>query len=521
MCALEEPVSTEIDRALRVLAIDDDRRILDVLREGLLGDGHRVETTTDADEARAAAERGVFDVAFLDQRLGSASGLDLIPALLERAPRLKIIVITAFASIEDAVEAMKRGASDYLPKPFSLAQMRLTLKKAARLDALEGEVETLREDLERSRPPVRLESESSTMRKTLATLRQVAEGSDATVLLRGESGTGKGVLARAVHDWSARSGRPFVTVHAPSFPAELFESELFGHKKGAFTGATQTNEGRVAQAEGGTLFLDEIGDLPLALQPKLLRFLQVLQKRAYERVGDPQTRHADVRLVAATNQDLEAAVEAGTFRKDLLYRLNVIEATVPPLRERPADVLPTARTFLSFFVRKYNQSVETFTEAARAALRRHHWPGNVRELKNAVERAVILDSGRAVSPEQLPLGSGATSAGDERGETAVRVGAEVSLNTLEAEHIRRVIEATETFEEAAGVLDIDPATLWRHRKKHDLRKRRPTGLRAATRQRTRELQYATRLSAGRLQSRCRAFSRRSRNVGTPLERSMA
>jgi NtrC-family two-component system response regulator AlgB len=458
MASSDAPAQTATDRTLRVLVVDDDPQIRSVLREGLRGDGHHVEAVGAGGDALAAVEAGAFEVAFLDQRLGTDSGIDLIPELLARAPRLKIIVITAFASIEDAVEAVRRGATDYLPKPFSPAQMRLALRKAARLDALEGEVETLRADLERSRPPVRLESESAAMREVLRTLRRVAE-TDATVLLCGESGTGKTVLARAVHQWSTRADRPFATVHAPSLPSELFESELFGHKKGAFTGATQSNAGRVAQAEGGTLFLDEIGDLPLALQPKLLRFLQ---ERVYERVGDPAPLHADVRLLAATNQNLEAAVEAGRFREDLLYRLNVIEVEVPPLRARPDDVLPLARQFLASFARKYNRPAERFSEDAEAYLRGHAWPGNVRELQNAVERAGILSQGETVPAARLPFTE------DTDTTAPPQVGALASLDALAEAHIQAVIAATETLEEAAHVLDIDPATLWRRRKKYGL-----------------------------------------------------
>lgn len=455
---------TAIDRSLRVLTVDDDRHIRQTLSNCLRGDGHHVEAVSTVEDAIGRCAEDVFDVAFLDKRLGTESGIDIIPDLLERAPRLKIIVITAYASIENAVEAVRRGAADYLPKPFSPAQVRLAVQKVTRLYALEGEVEALREDLKQSRPNIHLESQNTTMQHTLDTLRQVAE-SDASVLLRGESGTGKTVLARTVHQWSARADRPFAVVHAPSLPSELFESELFGHKKGAFTGATESNPGRVAQAEGGTLFLDEVGDLPLKLQPKLLRFIQ---DHEYERVGDPETRRADVRILSATNQDLEKAVEEGQFREDLLYRLNVIEVEVPPLRERPEDVLPLARQQLSFFAGKYNRAVERFTDEAEEMLRQHAWPGNVRELQNAVERAVILCQGESITPVHLPF----EGSSPERTAGVLQAGASVSLETFleeqEKTHIRRVIANTATLDEAADVLGIDPATLWRRRQKHGL-----------------------------------------------------
>jgi NtrC-family two-component system response regulator AlgB len=273
------------------------------------------------------------------------------------------------------------------------------------------------------------------------------------------------VLARAVHEWSARAGRPFVTVHAPSLSAELLESELFGHVKGAFTGAVETREGRVAQAEGGTLFLDEIGDLPLALQPKVLRFLQ---DREYERVGDPKTRRADVRLVAATNRDLEALVAEGRFREDLLYRLRVIEVAMPPLRDRPEDVLPLAEGMLASFARQYDRPLEGFTERAEQALLAYAWPGNVRELRNAVERAAILCPDARVGPEHLPLGDPPGGSAGAPPGGAARVGADVSIAELEEAHIRRVVAASSTLEAAAETLGIDSVTLWRRRKRYGI-----------------------------------------------------
>ncbi len=450
----EDPTATE--RLLRVLTVDDDSRIRKMLTLCLEGDGHEVRSARTTGDALVAAAEDTFDVVFLDQRLGADSGIDIIPGLLNVAPHAKIVVITAFASIENAVEAMRRGASDYLPKPFTPEQVRLVLRKAAQLLALEQEVEALREDLQWTRPNTRLESNNAEMRRVFSMMRQVGD-SDATVLFRGESGTGKTVLARALHAWSRRADDPYVVVHGPSLSANLFESELFGHVKGAFTGATQSNPGRVARADGGTLFLDEIGDLPMNLQPKLLRFIQ---EGAFERVGDPETHSADVRILAATNQDLEMAVAEGRFREDLFYRLNVIEIEAPPLRERPEDILPLARQFLAFFGEKYNRDARSFSPEAQAALPRHGWPGNVRELQNVVERAVILAQPGEIDAEHLPFTAGVHSA-------TPHVGTLVSLSKLEEVHILRVIEATETLEEAAAVLGIDPATLWRRRRQYD------------------------------------------------------
>lgn len=444
-----------------ILVIDDEERIQKTVSSCLEHEGHTVTTVASAEAARDAVAHEPFDLAFLDLRLGGVSGIDLMPDLLEQQPDLKVVVITAYASVETAVEAMKQGASDYLPKPFKPAQVRVAAERAAEQRALERKVEVLEDQVADRPSEVSLESESPAMTPVLDTARRAAD-SDATMLLRGEHGTGKGVLARAIHAWSPRSDQPFVTVHCPSLSGELLESELFGHAKGAFTGATSTNPGRIAQAEGGTLLLDEVGDLPASLQPKLLRFVQ---EKKYERVGDPDTRTADVRILAATNQDLDAAVEQGQFREDLLYRLKVVELTVPPLRERPEDILPFADQFFVRFAENYNRDIEGFTDEARRELQTYRWPGNVRELKNAIERAVILSRSTRISPSHLPF---AASDSEEDEAPSVAVGHRVSLEALEKEHIRRVVATTETLEDAADVLGIDPATLYRKRQKYDL-----------------------------------------------------
>jgi NtrC-family two-component system response regulator AlgB len=308
-------------------------------------------------------------------------------------------------------------------------------------------------------PEADLQTEELAMRQVLEIAFKAAP-SDATILLRGESGTGKGVLARAIHARSARSDAPFVTVHCPSLSAELLESELFGHAAGAFTGAVRDTVGKVAVAEKGTLFLDEIGDLPMALQPKLLR---LLQEKRYERVGETQTRACDVRILAASNHDLNAAVAAGTFREDLLYRLNVIEVYLPSLQQRPHDMLPLAEHLLQFFARQTGKALTGFTAEARAALARYPWPGNVRELRNAIERAVILSSGPLIGVADLPAQIGSPPL-----TRTVEVGAAVTLEQLEAEHIRRVLAATATMEKAASLLGIDASTLYRKRKRYGL-----------------------------------------------------
>ena len=319
-----------------------------------------------------------------------------------------------------------------------------------------GDATRLREQMRRAIPEADLHTEEPNVRAALDVAFRVAP-TDAGMLLRGESGTGKGVLARAIHTRSRRAGRRFVTVHCPSLSSELLESDLFGHARGAFTGAVEATEGKVAAAEGGTLFLDEIGDLTPALQPKLLRFLQ---EKAYERVGETKTRTGDVRILAATNRDLEADVIAGRFREDLLYRLNVIEVTLPPLRARRRDLPAIAEHLLRFFARQTGKDVRRFTAESLAALERHSWPGNLRELRNAIERGVILTTDDEVGLSHLP-----TQIGHPLSVGRIEVGAAVTLEALEAEHIRRVLASLPSLEEAAQVLGIDPSTLYRKRKR--------------------------------------------------------
>ena len=438
-----------------LLVIDDEASLRRTLRTALDSRGHRVTEAATAADALAAVRQQRFDLAFLDLRLGREKGLDLLPELLRAAPGLHVVIVTAYASLDSAIEAMRKGAFDYLPKPFTPDQLRVALDRSALVRGLRDRVAALEERVGQLAPDVELDTDEPAVRQAQDVAFQVAP-TDATVLLRGESGTGKGVLARAVHARSKRAGRPFVTVHCPSLSAELLESDLFGHVKGAFTGAVADKQGKVDAADGGTLFLDEVGDLPPALQPKLLR---LIQDRTYERVGEPDTRTADVRIVAATNRDLEAEVRAGRFREDLFYRLNVIEVTLPPLRGRRRDVLPLARHLLGFFVRQFGKAVAGFTPEAEAAIQAYPWPGNVRELRNAVERGVILTRDEAVGLEHLP--GQLTAAGQAR----VELGGPVTLDELEAEHIRRVVAAAPSLDDAARTLGIDPSTLYRKRKR--------------------------------------------------------
>jgi len=444
---------------MNILLIDDDAKLQKSLRLALETLGHKVTEARDGRQAIDLLGHHLFDAAFLDLRLGQEQGLELLPTLLGLAPGLDIIVITAYATVETAVEAMRRGAFDYLPKPFTPSQLRLILERVVRIRRLQSHAAELEDQIHSVVPEADLQTEEPAMKEALEVAFKAAP-SEATILIRGESGTGKGVLARAIHAHGLRSAAPFITVHCPSLSAELLESELFGHVRGAFTGAVQDKVGRVALAEGGTLFLDEIGELPLPLQPKVLR---LLQEKCYERVGDPLTRVCDARILSATNRNLNQAIAAGAFREDLLYRLNVIEVTLPPLRQRPKDLLPLADHLLQFFARQSSKPITAFTEEARAALLRYPWPGNVRELRNAIERGVILTAGPCVGLGDLPAQIGLSPL--TRG---VEVGAAATLDEIEAEHIRRVLAASPTMEEAATVLGIDPSTLYRKRKRYGL-----------------------------------------------------
>jgi NtrC-family two-component system response regulator AlgB len=441
---------------MHILLIDDDPNLSKSVRLAMETMNHSVREAADGRQAQEILGKHLFDVAFLDLRLGEEQGLDLLPVLLRLAPGLPVIVVTAYATIETAVEAMRRGALDYLPKPFTPDQLRRVLDRVVHTRRLESQVEELADQVRSVVPEADLQTQETSMREVLETAFKAA-ASDVTILLRGESGTGKGVLARAIHARSNRSTAPFITVHCPSLSAELLESELFGHVRGAFTGAVQDTVGKIAVAEGGSLFLDEIGDLPLAMQPKLLR---LLQDKQYERVGDTRTRLCNVRIMAATNHDLAAAIAAGIFREDLLYRLNVMEVSLPALRQRPRDILPLADHLLRFFARQSGKSVTGFTQEARAALLRYPWPGNIRELRNAIERGMILVSASEVLAD-LPAQIGASLP-----ISTAQIGGSMTLEELEAEHIRRVLAATATMEEAATVLGIDPSTLYRKRKRY-------------------------------------------------------
>ena len=435
----------------RILLVDDEPAILRTFRYCMEDEGYQVSTANSAAQADALLLRQVFDVCFLDLRLGNDDGMEVLAHMRVQAPWMRVVMITAHSAIDSAVDAIQAGAADYLVKPCSPEQLRLAASKqlearrvAERLEHLEGSAR---------KPGEGLDSHNPAMMAVLQTAKQVAD-TDANILILGESGTGKGELAQAIHGWSKRAKKSFATINCPSLSAELMESELFGHNRGSFTGATESTQGRVSQADGGTLFLDEIGDFPLPLQPKLLRFIQ---DKVYERIGDPQTREADVRILAATNLNLEEMAKNGQFREDLLYRLNVITLTLPSLRERREDILVLAERFLARFVSDYARPARAFSDEARDALLSYAWPGNIRELRNVIERASILCSEPQVQISHLGL-----NLNEEL--NSPHVGAEMSLEALEKAHISAVLANSSTLDQAAKTLGIDASTLYRKRK---------------------------------------------------------
>jgi NtrC-family two-component system response regulator AlgB len=440
---------------MRILIVDDEASIRKMTRIAIETAGHAATEAPGAARALKAVEEEGCDAVFLDLRIGADDGLEVLARLLKARPGLPVVMFTAYANIATAVEAMRRGAFDFIPKPFTPEQVRAVLAKIEKHRTLEQRVRSLESELAAELTPVELDSEEPAVRAVLAIAFKAAP-TPATLLLLGPSGTGKSVLAREIHKRSAQRDAAFVTVSCPSLSRELLESDLFGHVKGAFTGAVADAPGKVAAADGGTLFLDEIGEMPLEIQPKLLR---LLQEREYERVGEARSRRASVRVVAATNRDLAAEVRAGRFREDLYYRLNVISVALPGLHARPADLGRFAEMYVRFFADRQGKRITGFSPAVLAAFAGYPWPGNLRELRNAVERAVILTAGGAIELADLP------EAFQGRPDPAITVGARVSLEALEAEHIRRVLTRAHNLDEAARTLGIDPATLYRKRQK--------------------------------------------------------
>ena len=445
--------------ALRsILIADDEEPIRHVLAVLLSEQGFFVRAVKDGDEALRELAARDYDALVTDVRMPGMDGLSLVRAVQQQAPETTVIVMSAYGSHELALEAMKAGAYDYLGKPFRPDEVLLVLRKAEERERLRAENRRLRREIQASRGVGAIVAESPAMKEVLRTVQKVAPAKT-TVLIAGESGTGKELIARALHEMSPRAERPFVAVNCGAIPEQLIESELFGHAKGAFTGAAGAKRGLFEEADGGTLLLDEIGDLPLHLQASLLR---VLQEGEVRRVGDARTIRVDVRVLAATHLDLAQAVAGGTFREDLFYRLNVVALRLPPLRERTEEIEPLARRFLARHAVRLGLPEKPLSAEALRRLGAWRWPGNVRELENALERALVLSEGEEIDADAFPeeLRAAAAPAGPppepEEGELSVKK----AQRALEADLIRRALERTQgNRTRAAELLELSPRAL--------------------------------------------------------------
>ena len=380
-----------------ILVVEDEEKLRRVIELQLKTAGFEVDQAATAEDAQRLADRA--DLVLTDLRLPGISGVELLANLRAQNSHTPVIVMTAFSTVETAVEAMKAGAVDFLPKPFSLDHLMTVVNKALEMRTLRDEVRELRAELSQRYEFDNIVGRSPAMREIFATITRVAP-TRATVLLCGESGVGKDLIARAIHHHSPREGKPFVKINCTALPENLMESELFGYEKGAFTGANTSKPGKFEQADTGTVFLDEIGDVPPGIQVKLLR---ILQEREFERLGSNKVRHIDVRVLAATNVDLRAALEQGTFREDLFYRLNVLPINIPPLRDRKEDIPFLAQHFVKKLKKDLGTPVESISEAAIQRLLEYHWPGNVRELENVLERSMVLAGGAVLEAEDIKL----------------------------------------------------------------------------------------------------------------------
>jgi DNA-binding NtrC family response regulator len=382
-----------------ILIVEDEAKMRRLLELNLVEDGHKIFSAGDAETGLKLLRENSVDLVLTDLKLPGMNGLEFLQALKRQNAALPVVVMTAFGSVETAVDAMKAGASDYVLKPFSLGEMRMVIRKELDVHNLREENRSLREALGKKFAHPNVVARSAKMQEVLATVERVAP-TNSTVLLGGESGVGKDLIARAIHEKSRRAAGPFIKINSTAIPENLLESELFGYERGAFTGATTSKPGKFELADKGTLFLDEIGDVPPAIQVKLLR---VLQEREFERLGGTKTIKVDVRLIAATNRDLREALEQGTFREDLYYRLNVVPIDIAPLRQRKEDIPELVTLFITRFAGDSGKPVESITPEAMQILVNYHWPGNVRELQNIIERACALAKSTVLTADDIHL----------------------------------------------------------------------------------------------------------------------
>jgi DNA-binding NtrC family response regulator len=440
----------------RVLIVDDEEQMRELLAKVLEKNGYQVTTAGDGGQALALLEKEPMDLVVTDVRMPGLDGMEALRAIKELSPEIVVIIMTAFGSIDQAVQAVKEGAYDYINKPFKIDEILLTIKKALDERRLRHEVSALRHELRTRYHFENLIGKSRAMQEVFSLIEQVAT-SRSTVMIYGKSGTGKELVARAIHYNSLRASKAFVAVNCAAIPSELLESELFGHEKGAFTGAIATKVGKFELATGGSLFLDEVGSMRLDLQAKILR---ALQEREIERVGGTRIIKIDVRVIAATNRDLKKAVEEGTFREDLYYRLNVVPITLPPLRQRRDDIPLLVEHFIAKYNREFNRKVKGFSAGATAALYQYDWPGNVRELENVIERAVALAQSESISLRELPLDI--SILGRDMIEDIQKVGLSLreARSHFEKQYILNILEKVQWNQtEAARVLGLHRNTL--------------------------------------------------------------
>jgi two-component system, NtrC family, response regulator AlgB len=436
--------------APKVLVVDDEANILKTMGVCFNAVGYETHLFSKPQEALEALRRETFDLAFVDLKMAPIDGMEVLAEIKKYSPDTTVIIVTAHGSIDSAIEAVKRGAYHYLQKPFDFKELQMFAQRAWEYHQLAQEVRNLRTQLNLARDTGDLITKNREMLDQIALASRVAE-STISVLIEGESGTGKELFAQFLHEKSTRAQMPFVKVNCAAIPEQLLESELFGHVRGAFTGAVRDRQGRFELANGGTIFLDEVADLTLGIQGKLLR---VLQNKEFERLGESNPQKVDVRVIAATNRSLDEAMKEGTFREDLFYRLNAVRLKLVPLRDRPED-LPL---LIQHFLQKYGReaTLELAPEAMKA-FRAYRWNGNVRELEHVIERSVLLAQNGIIQLDHLP--SEVRMALEQPGDAR-------SLEEIEKLHIKRVLQQAKDYDEAAQILGIDPATLWRKRKKY-------------------------------------------------------